>query len=82
MLYYDKMDGSEGIVINKTSAPKECDICHHWYFLDKGFDLQIYICNGYHDVLMMTLILTTLLFWTFAGLIIVVLLTELAKEML
>ena len=27
----------EGIDINKTSASKECDLCHYWYFLDKGF---------------------------------------------
>ena len=37
MLCYDKIDGYEGININKTSASKECDICHSWYFLDKGF---------------------------------------------
>ena len=23
--------------IDKTSASKECIICHYWYFLDKGF---------------------------------------------
>ena len=29
MLYYDRIDVSEGIDINnKTSASKECDICH------------------------------------------------------
>ena len=32
MLYYDKMDVSEGIDVNKTSESKECDICHYWYF--------------------------------------------------
>ena len=35
MLEYDRIDISEGIDINKTSASKECDICHHWYVLDK-----------------------------------------------
>ena len=29
MLYYDRIDVSEGIDINKTSASKECDICHN-----------------------------------------------------
>ena len=29
MLYYDKMDVSEGIDVNKTSESKECDICHY-----------------------------------------------------
>ena len=32
MLYYDRIDVSEGININKTSASKEFDICHYWYF--------------------------------------------------
>ena len=34
MLQYDRIDASEGIGINKTSASKECDICHYWYFKD------------------------------------------------
>ena len=29
MVYYDKIDVSEGTDINKTSASKECDICHY-----------------------------------------------------
>ena len=33
MLYYDKTDVSEGIDVNKTSASKECNICHYWHFL-------------------------------------------------
>ena len=32
MLCYDKIDVSEEIDVNKTSATKECDICHYWYF--------------------------------------------------
>ena len=35
MLYYDRMDVSEGIDVNKTDASKECNICHYWYFLNK-----------------------------------------------
>ena len=30
MLYYDKIDVSEGIDVNKTSASEECDVCHYW----------------------------------------------------
>ena len=33
MLYFDKIDVSEGIDVNKTSASKECEIWHYWYFL-------------------------------------------------
>ena len=40
MLYHDKIDVSEGIDINTTSASKECDICNCRYFLDKGFKLN------------------------------------------
>ena len=30
MIYCDRIDVSEGIDVNKTSALKECDICHYW----------------------------------------------------
>ena len=29
MLYYERIDISEGIHVNKTSASKECNICHY-----------------------------------------------------
>ena len=29
MLEYDRINISEGIDVNKTSASKECDICHY-----------------------------------------------------
>ena len=32
MLYFDRIDISEEIDLNKTSASKECDICHYEYF--------------------------------------------------
>ena len=42
---------SEGIETNKTSASKECNICHYWYFLDKSFSHEPYLCNGCHDLM-------------------------------
>ena len=33
MFYHDKIDVSEGVDVNKTSASKERNICHYWYFL-------------------------------------------------
>ena len=51
MLEYDRIDISEGIHMNKTSALKECDICHYWYFLDKNFNYEPYLCNGCHDLM-------------------------------
>ena len=29
MLYYDKVDFSEGTDVNKTGASQECHICHY-----------------------------------------------------
>ena len=55
MLYYDRLDISEGINVNKTNKSKEWDICHYWYFLNKGFKFQPDICNGCHHVLMMSI---------------------------
>ena len=54
-MYYEKIDISEGINVNKTSELKECDICHCWYFLDKGSKSQLDVRNGCHDVLMMSI---------------------------
>ena len=51
MLEYDRIDISEGIDINKTNASKECDICHYWYFLEKNFNYEPYLCNGCHDLM-------------------------------
>ena len=42
MPYYDRIDVCEVININKTSLSKEYDICHYWYFLNKGFKFQAY----------------------------------------
>ena len=79
ILYFDRTGVSEGIDINKTSASRECDICLYWYFLNKWFIFQPNVCNGCHDVLIMSVNLTTLLFQTCKALIIVVILVELAK---
>ena len=51
MLEYDRIYISEGIDINKTNASKECNICHYWYFLDKSFKYEPYLCNGCHDLM-------------------------------
>ena len=43
MLRYQKIDVSEGIDVNKTSASKECEVCHYWFFKDIGFK---FVCNN------------------------------------
>ena len=55
MLYIDKIDVSEGTGIKKTRESKECDICHYCYVLDKGFKFKLNVCNGCHDLLMMSM---------------------------
>ena len=52
MLQYNKIDMSEGIDINKTSALKECMLCHYWYFEDVVYKFQPYVCNGCHAISM------------------------------
>ena len=37
MLYFDVIEVSKGIQINKTIESEGIDICHYWYFLSKGF---------------------------------------------
>ena len=48
MLYFDKIDVSEGVDVNKISASKECDICLYWYFLNFSFKFQPNVCNTCH----------------------------------
>ena len=52
MLQYEKIDVSEGIDVNKTSASKECMLCHFCYFKDAGFKFELHVCDKCHDVLM------------------------------
>ena len=55
MLRYQKIDASEGIDVNKTSASKECEFCHYWFFKDVWFKCQEHVCNGCYDLLMLIL---------------------------
>ena len=62
MLYYDRIDISEGIDVNKTGASQECDICHYWYFLNYSLKFQPNVCNRCHDLLMMSVNLSEIAF--------------------
>ena len=55
MLNFDRSDVSEGIYVNKTSASKECDICHYWPFLNFSFKFQQNVCSSCHYLLMMSI---------------------------
>ena len=67
MLYYDRIDVSEGIDFNKTSTSKECDICHYWYFLSYSFKFQPNVCNRCHDLLMMSINLSDIVVLNIKG---------------
>ena len=47
MLEYNRIDVSEGIDVSNNKS-KECNICHYWYFIDKNFNYQKYLCNGFN----------------------------------
>ena len=55
MQYYDRIDISERIDVNKKNTSKEYDICHYWYFLNYSFKFQPNVCNRCHDLLMMSM---------------------------
>ena len=55
MLYFDRIDVSERIDVNKTSESKECDICYYWYFLNKGVKFHQNACNICNDLSIMSM---------------------------
>ena len=67
MLYYDRIDDSEGIDVIKTGEPKKCNICLYWYFLNKGFKFQSKVCSGCHDLLMMSMNLSDIVILNIKG---------------
>ena len=54
MLEYDRIDLSEGIDVNKNiSTSKKCYLCGYWYFINKNFNYQKYMCNDIGYVIVM-----------------------------
>ena len=54
MMQCNKIHVSKGFHVNKTSASKECELCHYWIFKDIGFKFEEHVWNGCHDLLTMT----------------------------
>ena len=53
MLEYDRIDISEGIDINKCEeTSRECSLCKFYYFLDKNFKYEPYLCDGCYNMSM------------------------------
>ena len=57
MLYYDRTDICEGTDLAKSNKSKECLISHYCFF-DHGFKFQDSVCNGYHNLTMLGLIIS------------------------
>ena len=67
MLYYDRIDISEGIDVNKINESKEHNICHYWYLLKKGFKIQPNVFNICHTLLMMSMNIRDISFLNIKG---------------
>ena len=50
MLASERINISDGIDANKSDKSKECTLCHYWYFLDKNFRYEPYLCDGCYSV--------------------------------
>ena len=62
-------------MLTKQENQKKCNICHYWYFLNKGFNFQPNVCNRCHGLLIMSMNFSDIAILN----IIPVLLAELAK---
>ena len=70
MLYYDKILKSEGIDEPRTGLDisKECDICHFYFFRNRNFLYQPYVCNECHDISLRAITLADIKIITVKGL--------------
>ena len=51
MLEYDGIYINEGIDVNRNKlVSKECILCKYWYFINKYFNYQRYVCDCCHDM--------------------------------
>ena len=64
------------VLMLRKQVNQECDVCHYWYLLAKGFKFQEYIYDRCYDLLMMFINLSDITIL----LDIKVLLAELSKE--
>ena len=50
-----KLTFFDGIGVLKTSESKKCDTFHYWYFLDEGCKFKPDVCNGCHNLSMISM---------------------------
>ena len=73
MLYYNRVDTSEGNDLAKSNNNKECMICHYFFFNHGRFKFQDSLCNGCHDLTMLTINISNIAIITVKNVIIAVL---------
>ena len=78
MLYYYRIDISKGIDLAKSNNRKEFLICYYC-FSNHGFNFQDYVCNGRHDLTMLSFTLSDIAIINDKMLIILVLFIALAN---
>ena len=69
MLYYGKILKSEGTDEQRTGLgiSKECDICRFYFFKNRNFLYQPYVCNRCHDISLRAIALTDIKIITVKG---------------
>ena len=67
MLYYNRIERSEGIDPTKSTKSKECMICHYCFF-NHGFKFQESVFNGCHDLTILKMLIIVVLFITLSNL--------------
>ena len=60
MLYYDRSDISEWIDCTESTTNKKCMTCHYRFF-NHGLKFEDSVCNGCHDLTMLSVNIRTLL---------------------
>ena len=51
---HDRIDKSKGIDLTKCNNSQECVIFHYW-FLNHGLQYRDSVCNGCHDLTMLSI---------------------------
>ena len=62
-----KLTFFDGIGVLKTSESKKCDTFHYWYFLDEGYKFKPDVCNGCHNLSMISMNLSDIVILNING---------------
>ena len=57
-VYCSRTDIFDSSDVNTNKTSKECMVCDFWYFVDKRYRVQGFVCNDCHNILMMSMYLS------------------------